>query len=64
MATMFFSANGREEPNLFLAYLSYFNIMKDTVKNQQFSKKYWRGFIKKAVGGGAREGLKGGRRGG
>ncbi len=39
-----------EEPNLFLAYLSYFNIMKDAVKSQQFSKKYWRGFIKKAVG--------------
>ncbi len=39
-----------KDPNLFLAYLSYFNIMKDTVKNQQFSKKYWRSFIKKAVG--------------
>ncbi len=38
------------EPQVFLAYLTYFNTMSRAKKSHHFSKKYWKKVIQKAVG--------------
>jgi transcriptional regulator NrdR family protein len=36
-------------PNVFLTYLAYVNRMKLSKQTEQFSNKYWKSLIKKAV---------------